>query len=393
MLSQELIAQLIVSGLGMGFIFALIAIGLTLIYGVMNVVNFAHGEFAVVGMYAAFLLFQAFGLDPIYAAVPVAAMFFFLGYALQRMVINPFVGRPEHEQFILLVSIAMIVLNLLLMTFGPDGRPINLTYALDSYLVGPLIIDKVRLMISAAALAMAARLAAAPAGGGVHSNPVLAGRSPDASRRRGCVRAHVDPAGASAYFITTQPSPLERQIYRLDIASGDLEQLTQEPGFYLFALSGDGQYLVEQFSDVDTPPITKIVKTGDGSATVLSEAAGPALDLPDVTREFVTVKAQDGADLYATQELSFPEAALGATIEVPTLDGKKVEMTVPAGTQPGEVQRLKGLGMPRMEGYGKGDLYIRLKLVVPKRLTAEQKELLRKFDGGDGSKKRLFGRK
>ena len=101
---------------------------------------------------------------------------------------------------------------------------------------------------------------------------------------------------------------------------------------------------------------------------------------------------RDGADLYATQELSFPEAALGATIEVPTLDGKKVEMTVPAGTQPGEVQRLKGLGMPRMEGYGKGDLYIRLKLLVPKKLTAEQKELLRKFEGGEGSKKRLFGR-
>jgi molecular chaperone DnaJ len=101
---------------------------------------------------------------------------------------------------------------------------------------------------------------------------------------------------------------------------------------------------------------------------------------------------RDGADLYATQELSFPEAALGATIEVPTLDGKKVEMTVPAGTQPGEVQRLKGLGMPRMEGHGKGDLYIRLKLLVPKKLTAEQKELLRKFDGGEGSKKRLFGR-
>jgi molecular chaperone DnaJ len=101
---------------------------------------------------------------------------------------------------------------------------------------------------------------------------------------------------------------------------------------------------------------------------------------------------RDGADLYATHEISFPEAALGATIEVPTLDGKKVEMNIPAGTQPGEVQRLKGLGMPRMEGYGKGDLYIRLKLVVPKKLTAEQKDILRKFDGGDGSKKRLFGR-
>ena len=66
-------------------------------------------------------------------------------------------------------------------------------------------------------------------------------------------------------------------------------------------------------------------------------------------------------------------------------------MSVPAGTQPGEVQRLKGLGMPHMNGHGRGDLYVRLKLVVPKRLTAEQKELLRKFDG-DGSKKRIFGR-
>ncbi|HOE52394.1 MAG TPA: DnaJ C-terminal domain-containing protein, partial [Methanomassiliicoccales archaeon] len=101
---------------------------------------------------------------------------------------------------------------------------------------------------------------------------------------------------------------------------------------------------------------------------------------------------RDGADLYLTQEISFPEAALGATIEVPTLDGKKAELVIPPGTQPGEVQRLKGLGMPKMDGYGRGDLYVRLKLVVPKRLTSEQKELLRKFEGGDGSKKRIFSR-
>ncbi|HQM66463.1 MAG TPA: molecular chaperone DnaJ [Methanomassiliicoccales archaeon] len=101
---------------------------------------------------------------------------------------------------------------------------------------------------------------------------------------------------------------------------------------------------------------------------------------------------RDGADLYLTQEISFPEAALGATIEVPTLDGKKAELVIPPGTQPGEVQRLKGLGMPKMDGHGRGDLYVRLKLVVPKRLTSEQKELLRKFEGGDGSKKRIFSR-
>ncbi|MHC1679968.1 MAG: DnaJ C-terminal domain-containing protein [Methanomassiliicoccales archaeon] len=124
-----------------------------------------------------------------------------------------------------------------------------------------------------------------------------------------------------------------------------------------------------------------------------SPDGGPPGDL------FVVINVKDhklfqreGADLYATQEINFQEAALGATLEVPTLEGKMAEVNIPAGTQPGEIQRLKGLGMPRMEGYGKGDLYIRLKLVVPKKLTAEQKELLRKFDGGDGSKKKLFGR-
>ncbi len=102
---------------------------------------------------------------------------------------------------------------------------------------------------------------------------------------------------------------------------------------------------------------------------------------------------RDGADLYLTQEISFPEAALGATVEVPTLKKEKAELNIPAGTQPGEVQRMKGLGMPRMDGHGRGDQYIRLKLVVPKKLTAEQKELLQRFDGVEvGTKKRVFGR-
>ncbi len=149
-----LLLNVAVQGLTTGLVYGLMALGLSVIFGVVRIVNFAHGEFAVVGMYAAFLLFQAFGLDPIYAAIPIAGLFFLIGFALQKVVINPFVGRPEHEQFILLVAVAMIILNLLLMAFGPDGRPINLSYALDSYLVGPLIIDKVRLISSAAALVM-----------------------------------------------------------------------------------------------------------------------------------------------------------------------------------------------------------------------------------------------
>jgi branched-chain amino acid transport system permease protein len=109
-------------------------------------------------MYAAFVLFSALGLDPLAAMLPIAAGFFVIGYALQAALINPFVGRAEHEQFILLVGVAIIIVNALLMVFGPDSRPANLSYAFDSYLLGPLIVDKVRLYAAGAALAVAALL-------------------------------------------------------------------------------------------------------------------------------------------------------------------------------------------------------------------------------------------
>jgi dipeptidyl-peptidase-4 len=110
---------------------------------------------------------------------------------------------------------------------------------------------------------------------------------------------HVDPSGAWAYFIATKNSPLERQIYRVNLASGQLQQISQTPGFHFHALSGDGRYLVDYYSDVATPPVTRIVKSNGRGARVLAACAGPALDLPDVTREFVTVKAHDGVNLYA----------------------------------------------------------------------------------------------
>jgi dipeptidyl-peptidase-4 len=109
----------------------------------------------------------------------------------------------------------------------------------------------------------------------------------------------VDPAGAYAYFSCTKNGPLERQIYRVEIAGGKLEQVSQRAGFHLGALSGDGLYLVDQFSDVATPPITWIVK-GDGTQVgVLGKCAGPSITLPHVTREFLKIKAHDGTELHA----------------------------------------------------------------------------------------------
>jgi dipeptidyl-peptidase-4 len=110
---------------------------------------------------------------------------------------------------------------------------------------------------------------------------------------------HADPSGAWVYFSTTQSGPRDRQLTRLNIASGELTRLSVEPGFHFGILSGDGQYLLEQFSNVDTPPVIRILKPDGTPVEVLGRYAGPSLSLPKFTREFLTIKAHDGVDLYA----------------------------------------------------------------------------------------------
>ncbi len=155
---SSILFSVVIQGVMTGLVYGLMALGLSVIFGVVRVVNFAHGEFAVIAMYAAFILFAALRLDPLIALVPIALVFFGVGYLLQATLINAFVGRPEHEQFILLVGLAIIIVNGLLMIFGPDARPTNLPYAFDSFLIGPLIIDKVRIYAAVAAFGVASAL-------------------------------------------------------------------------------------------------------------------------------------------------------------------------------------------------------------------------------------------
>jgi len=155
---SSIIVNVVVQGVLTGLVYGLMALGLSVIFGVVRVVNFAHGEFAVVAMYAAFLLFSHYQIDPLIALVPIAAAFFALGYGLQVAVVQRFVRRADHEQFILLVGLAIIIVNGLLIIFGPDARPANLPYGFDSFMVGPLIIDKARLYAAVAAVAVAVLL-------------------------------------------------------------------------------------------------------------------------------------------------------------------------------------------------------------------------------------------
>src|SRR5262245_60384110 len=108
------------------------ALGLSVIFGVVRVVNFAHGEMMTVAMYIAVVLFSAYQLDPLLMLVPIAAVLFALGYVMQAGLINPFINRPEHSQFMLLVAVAMIMVNALLFIFGPDARSVQTAYAYDS---------------------------------------------------------------------------------------------------------------------------------------------------------------------------------------------------------------------------------------------------------------------
>ncbi len=157
-MSFDLVANVVVAGVLTGLVYGLMALGLSVIFGVVRVVNFAHGEMMTIAMYAATVLFAALKLDPFLAALPVAAAFFVFGYALQAGLINPFITRPEHSQFMLLVAVAIILVNAMLMLFGPDARNVQVDYQLESFELGKILVDKARFYAACAAVAAAAAL-------------------------------------------------------------------------------------------------------------------------------------------------------------------------------------------------------------------------------------------
>jgi branched-chain amino acid transport system permease protein len=150
--------NVLVSGLLIGFVYALIALGLTIIFGVMRMVNFAHGEMVVIGMYAAYWMWSATHLPPWLLAIPTGALLFFVGYWLQKLIINAYIDRPQHTQFILFISLALIITGLHVVLFGPDPRSIQDPMTMQSYTLGMLRLDKVRAQAALTALVLIAGL-------------------------------------------------------------------------------------------------------------------------------------------------------------------------------------------------------------------------------------------
>jgi len=154
----DLYLNVAVGGALTGLVYGLMALGLSVIFGVVRVVNFAHGEMMTIAMYIAVTLFTAFHLDPLIMLVPIATVMFVFGYVLQARLINPFITRPEYTQFLLLVAVAIIIVNLLLIVYGPDAKTVQVSYAYDSFQLGRLIVDATKLYAGLAAIVVAITL-------------------------------------------------------------------------------------------------------------------------------------------------------------------------------------------------------------------------------------------
>ncbi len=145
-MDPNLALQLIIQGILLGGIYGLIAMGLSLIFGVMGVINFAHGQMMVMAMYVSYWIFVLLGIDPYLSLVIVAMVIFLLGYGIQSTVVNRILDYPEAIQVLPLVSMGLILENFALLLWGPDHRSPQTALSLEALWIGPVMIDVSRLI-------------------------------------------------------------------------------------------------------------------------------------------------------------------------------------------------------------------------------------------------------
>jgi branched-chain amino acid transport system permease protein len=155
-MNPQLIAQLVVNGILTGGILALAAMGLTIIFGVMDVVNFAHGTYVMLAMYAGYLLWEYFGMNPFVAVLFVGPLFFLFGIVSERLVINPIVDRSMYAQVFATVGLLWIFKNTALVIFGATAQTVNVHYG--GFLLAGVAIQTVRLIGFAVAIVVTALL-------------------------------------------------------------------------------------------------------------------------------------------------------------------------------------------------------------------------------------------
>jgi branched-chain amino acid transport system permease protein len=152
MWSVDVIAQVLVSGLLMGAVYALIAIGFTLVFGVLDVVNFAHGHQVVVAMFATYVLFTAFGIDPYAALIIVVPGMFVLGMFIYWVVVSKIVEAHHFAHIMVTLGLLIFIENLASFTFGGDLRGITTSYTTASYQIAGISVPVARAGAAAVSL-------------------------------------------------------------------------------------------------------------------------------------------------------------------------------------------------------------------------------------------------
>ena len=157
-MSLPLFVQAALNGLLFGGVYGLMAVGLSLIFGVMRVINLAHGDMMVWGSYLAFFLSLHFGLDPFYSFFVSSGALFVLGALVQRGLVSRILAAPHEMQILLMLGVALVLENSALVLFGPDPRRTESVYGLTTAWLGPLFVDVARLITFAIAILLALAL-------------------------------------------------------------------------------------------------------------------------------------------------------------------------------------------------------------------------------------------
>jgi branched-chain amino acid transport system permease protein len=136
-----LLLQSIVSGILMGGVYSLVAIGLTLIFGVMKIINFAHGSLMMLGMFTTYWLFVLLGIDPYLSLFFSIPILFILGVIIERFLIAQVLDAPEHNQLLLTLGISLFIENFALFIWTPNFRTLNVQYIKKAATVGTVMIS------------------------------------------------------------------------------------------------------------------------------------------------------------------------------------------------------------------------------------------------------------
>ncbi|NCF67215.1 MAG: branched-chain amino acid ABC transporter permease [Chloroflexi bacterium] len=133
--------QAVVTGFLIGGVYGLVALGLTLIFGVLDIINFAHGALLTVGMYLSFTMFERYGIDPYVSILIAMPALFIAGLVIQRLIIHPARHAPASNQLLLTLGLALFLENLMLVAFSATPRSVRLDYGRGLTSIGPIAID------------------------------------------------------------------------------------------------------------------------------------------------------------------------------------------------------------------------------------------------------------